>query len=408
MSRKKPTRSKAAHSGISFGQPIQHDWTTGDQIGHELRSLPITPEHLVRITDQQRVEIEDFPAAITQRISGIYTSLENDACKLILTAAVNDVMHLVERAYRLDGRSAAYSARSLFEHLVNFCDVSRSVVNTSERYKDHRYITQQHVANHRQALILLSSKERREEEKQLDRLATQVALRADEAVGNYGKAFKRQWADGSLYDRAKTHDLEEGYAGYRILSAVIHGSSGSLAGITKIIADTDVHRTGPDLELASLSWVEGLVSFLGLADELVAMTDSWEAREIQGRTANLIRFWPDVRRELRRIDKQLWPKSPPTGFMALVAFYPGGRKWYQYDTRTETLILAEPPEEEPDLSKLQEQYRRYQPEDFGGRPMTAICDGLSVQPMPNHQPVPASSIMAPAGHPAASTKPHIL
>lgn len=405
MSRKKPKRPKTPHSGTSFGRPIQHDWTTGDKFGHELSPLPSPPAHLTKLAEEQRVEIEHFPAAISQLVSGIYASLENDACKLILTAAVNDVMHLVERAYRLDGRSAAYSARSLFEHLINFCDVSRSTVNTSERYTDHRHITQHHLANHRQALFLLSSKERKDEEKQLDRLATQVTPRADEAIRKYGKAFKRQWADGSLYDRAKTHNLEEGYAGYRILSAVIHGSSGSLSGITKVIAETDVHRTGPDLELASLAWIEGLASFLGLADELVGMTESWEAREIQNRASNLIRFWPDVRRELRRIDKQLWPKEPPIGFMALVAFYPNGRRWYQYDTRTETLIRAEAPEEEPDLSKLEDQYLRYNSDEFGGRPMTAICEGISVQPMAQHQPFPASAIMAPGGHPAMLTKP---
>lgn len=405
---KKPKRLKSSPSGTSFGQPIQHDWTTGDQIGHELRSLPTPPEHLVRITEQQRIEIEDYPATITQLISGIYPSLRNDACKLILTAAVNDVMHLVERAYRLDGRSAAYSARSLFEHLINFCDVANSPVNTSERYTDHRYITQQYLAHHREALVLLSSAERKEEEKQLDRLANRVAPRVEEAIGQYGSSFKRQWAEGSLLARTKAHELEEGYAGYRILSAVIHGSSGSLAGITKVIAKIDVHRTGPDLELASLAWIEGLTSFLGLADELVTMTESWEAREIQGRTKNLVRFWPDVRRELRRIDKQLWPKEPPIGFQALLAFFPGGRRWYQYDPHTETLILAEPPEEEPDLSQLQEHYLSYRPEDFRGRPMTAIYSDINVQPMANHQPFPASSIMAPANHPAVFAKPRIL
>lgn len=408
MSREKTKRLKLSASGTSFGRSIQQDWTTGDQIGHEGPSLLAPPEHLVRLTEQQRIEIENFSAAISQLISGIYALLENEASRFILTAAVNDVMHLVERAYRLDGRSAAYSARSLFEHLINFLDVSNSPENTSERYTDHRHITQKHIANHRESLVLLSSQERKEVEKQLDRLASRVAPRVEEAISRYGSSFNRQWAEGTLYVRAKEHDMEDGYAGYRILSSVIHGSSGSLAGITKVIDEKDVHRTGPDLELASLAWFEGLVAFLALADQLVTMTDSWEAKEIQGRTENLIQFWPDVRKELHRIDKQLWPKQAPRGFLAVVAFYPGRHRWYQYDTRSETMILAEPPELEPDLSQLQEQFLSHDSEGFEGRPMTAICADISVQPMANQLSFPASAIMVPPGHPSTFTKPRIL
>ena len=408
MSRKKSQRRKIPTPGTSFGQSIQGDWSTGDQIGHEVPSRPSPPEHLLKLTEQQQIEIENFPAALTHLVGGISTLLENEACRLIFTAAINDVMHLVERGYRLDGRSAAYSARSLFEHVINFLDVTKSPVNNSERYTDHRYITQQQIANHREALALLSSKERKEEAKQLNRLASRVAPQVKKAIEDYGTSFKRQWAEGSLYDRAKAHDMEDGYAGYRILSSVIHGSSGSLAGITRVIDDVEVHRTGPDLELASLAWIEGLSAFLNLADQLVSITGTWEAKQLQGRTENLIFFWPKVREELRRIDKQFWPKEPPIGFLAVVAFYPGGRRWYQYDTLAGTAIRAEPPAQEPDLSQLQERYKSYHSEDFGGRPMTAIVEGISVQPVANQESFPASSIMPPSGYPAKSMEPRTL
>lgn len=115
---------------------------------------------------------------------------------------------------------------------------------------------------------------------------------------------------------------------------------------------------------------------------------------------DLLLFWPEVRAELRRIDERLWPKSAPLGSVAVVAFYPAGRKWYLYRPGDETLILADPPDEEPDLSGMDEAVSMYSPEEFNGRPLTAVHIGVKVKPRRGQQPFPASAIMVPEGHPS--------
>lgn len=393
-------QKQANASGKSFGIPKQ-DWTTADRTGRELPDLFTAVGKLDGLPEAILNEVLDFPPAVTHLVASIYSELENHAQKLILTAAVNDVVSLVTRAYALDGRSAAYSARALFEHLINFRDVCASTVNTPDRYTDHKYITQKRVAEHRGALELLPASEQKRERKRLDKLAEATRYRAGVALGKYGTTFSRQWAQGSLFDRAKQYDVEDGYEGYRILSSVIHGSSGAMSGVTRIIDGRHVHRTGPDLELASMAWLEGLSAFYRITEMLADRTGAWEAEELRDRTENLVFFWPEVRAELRRVDERLWPKSAPLGSVAVVAFYPGGRrKWYLYSPAEETLTLADPPDVEPDLTGLDEAVSTYSPEEFNGRPLTAVHVGVKVRPRRGQHPFPASSIMVPEGHPS--------
>jgi hypothetical protein len=203
--------------------------------------------------------------------------------------------------------------------------------------------------------------------------------------------------------------LEDGYEGYRILSAVIHGSSGAMAGITRTIDGQVVHRTGPDLDLAATAWFEGLVSFYNVAAKVTDVTDAWEAEEMHGRTGNLILLWPQVRAALQRIDRRLWPELPPPGPQAVVAFYPNGvRKWYYYSPSEETLVLADPPGVEPDLSTMAEKVATYPFDAFNGRPLTAVCVGVRVRPQPGHQPFPSAAIMVPGDHPGRLSAPRLL
>lgn len=396
-----PEHQKQANaSGKSFGIPKQ-DWTTADRTGRELPDLFTAAGKLDGLPKGILDEVLDFPPAVTHLVSSLYSELKNEAQKLILTAAINDVVTLVTRAYDLDGRSAAYSARALFEHLINFHDVCTSAVNTPDRYTDHKYITQKRVAEHRDALELLSASEQKRERKRLDKLAEATRYRAGVALSTYGTTFSRQWAQGSLFDRARQHDLEDGYEGYRILSSVIHGSSGAMSGVTRLIDGRQVHRTGPDLELASLAWIEGLTAFYRIAEVLADHTGAWEAEEIHERSGRLVLFWPEVRAELRLIDERLWPKKAPLEPVAVVAFYPRDRrKWYLYNPGDETLTLADTPDIEPDLTGLAQAASTYSPEEFNGRPLTAVYAGVKVKPRRGHSPFSASSIMVPEGHPS--------
>lgn len=384
----------------SFGNS-RRDWKATDHTGHELPELFTAPGSLDGLPEDQLDEILEFPSAISLRAGALYDVLDNDAQKLIVTAATNDAVALVTRTYALDGRSAAYAARALFEHLVNFHDVYASSTNTSERYTQHKYVTQKRIAEHRAYLELLSGPERQRAQKSLDQLAKTTEAPYEEAIRSYGNSFARQWAQGNLFERAKIYELEDGYEGYRILSSVIHGSSGALSGVTRTINGQSVHRAGPDLDLASLAWFEGLSAFYCLAKKIVDITGAWEAEEISDRTGNLLTFWPTVRAELKRLDNRMWPADAPHGPVAVAAFHPRGvRKWYYYSPSEETLILAGPPELEPDFSTMAELIAQYSPEEFNGRPLTVICEGVRVMPLRGQKPFPAAAMMVPKGHPA--------
>ncbi|WP_426735379.1 DUF5677 domain-containing protein [Glutamicibacter sp. 2E12] len=404
MSQNSKQRQKRKNaSGESFGIPKQ-DWTTADKTGREMPDMFTAAGKLDGLPEAMLNEVLDFPSAVSHLVVSIYSELENHAQKLILTAAVNDIVSLVTRAYALDGRSAAYSARALFEHLINFHDVCDSTVNTPDRYTYHKYITQKRVAEHRGALELLSDREQKRERKRLDKLAESTRNKAAVALDKYGNEFSRQWAQGSLFNRAKLYDAEDGYDGYRILSSVIHGSSGAMSGVTRIIDGRQIHRTGPDLELASLAWIEGLTAFYRITEVLAERTGLWEAEDLRERTGHLVLFWSEIRAELRRLDERLWPKRAPREAVAVVAFHPGGRhRWYLYNPDEESLTLAEPPAVEPDLSGLDEAISTYSPEEFNGRPLTAIHAGVKVRPLRGQLPFPASSIMVPEGHPSRNT-----
>lgn len=395
-----------AGTGASFGD-AKISWRDYDRVGWPGHEPFSTNYDLEKLPLELREDIEDYVVLVGIRAGGLYSKLDNHAQKLILTAAVNDVLAVVNRVRDLDGRSAAHAARALFEHLINLHDVCDSPDNTAERYESHAYVVQDRVANHRVALELLSARARSLETRRLDKLARKARRPLAEALAKYGSGFKRQWAEGTLLDRATRYDLQDGYDGYRILSAVIHGSSGAMAGVTREIDDQVVHRTGPDLDLAATAWVEGLTAFYQIAQKLFDLTDAWEAEEIRDRTGNLLLGWEALRRELARVDRRMWPNHAPMGPVAVVAFYPGGkRRWYYYSPVEQVVVLAEDPHEEPDLSEIETTLADYRPELFNGRPLTAICPEVEVVPRKGQQPVPAESILVPGGHPARqNTKP---
>jgi hypothetical protein len=390
----------------AFGLVEPKTWQSADRVGHELRDpFDADPGRLWDSLDlKTRQEIFDWREAVALHSGRLLDHLPNEASKLILTAATNDVLTLVTHVNQLDGRSAAHSARALFEHLVNFLDV-QSTVDAAERYEAHRHVTEEQISRRRWYLQYLDKKARKRESGRLKGLANRSKQPLAQAIAQYGPRFRLGWAAGTLRDRADAHDLAEDYDGYRILSGVIHGSSGAMAGIVKTIRGRVVHRIGPDLDLAASAYAEGLMNYYQLAKALVAATNLPEADELYGRTGNLILALPTVRETLRRIDAKMWPAAPAPATFAVVALYKSGRqRWFIHDLREETLTLAEPPDDPPDLSIPLADLEYYDPEQFGGRPMSTVFPHISLVPHPNTTRVPAASILVPYGHPARLPK----
>lgn len=393
----------------AFGQLPERRWDSGDREGWEFRQPgPRIPDSLWAVVGGgMEDEVAGWADATRRGAGALYSAVPGEAAPRILTAAVNDAIALLDHVDRFDGRSAAHAARALFEHLVNALDVDSSEVNTAERYFRHRFVTESQVSRRRLHLPLLDRKARRRESERLDRLGKRSAAPLAAALAEYGPSFARGWARGSLKDRADAHDLADGYEGYRILSGVIHGSSGALTGIVKQVRGHDVHRIGLDLDLAATAYTEGLASFYGFADHLVRVTAQTEAEEIWGRTGNLLLRLQDVRETLRRVDLAMWPKDPPPPPMAVLAIYPSGaQRWYLYNAQDESIVVADPPREPLDaaqaraVEQLTEQVKGYDPADWGGRPMTVMMEGVRVSPRPGAQAVPSASVLIPREHPA--------
>ncbi|MFJ4044146.1 DUF5677 domain-containing protein [Microbacterium sp. NPDC089987] len=387
-----------ANDASSVGTAFGHGRADVGNFGHEIRGEAVEwPSSLFALLPEA---VSEDAAAWTETLlggpAGLYPSLSSDASRLILTATVNDAVSLISHVDHLDGRSAAHCARALFEHLINAQDVEATPAN-EQRYMDHRAVTQERVSQRRWYLPLLDPVARRKETARLDKLGRGMERTVRRLVASYGSGFRRSWAEQNLKDRADKHGFGADYDGYRILSSVIHGSSGSMAGVVREINGARVHRTGPDLDLAATAYVEGMRSAYQYFDRMFIATARPEAAALRDGAERLLAHTGHVRDGLARIDRMLWPAYPSPPPAALLAFYRGGReRWFVYYPQTQTVMRADKPN--TDASLLDEVRRRAREAGWvnpDGRPITVIVPGVAVTPRIGAQAVPAGSIMVP-------------
>jgi hypothetical protein len=255
--------------------------------------LPTLDVHLVDLVASDiGAEVENYLLQIPLFASGIHSHLPSGAVPLIFSAATTDALAVVRHSNELDGRSAALRARTLFEHLINLYDVCDSATNTGRRYMDHKWAVQHLASTRRDHLQVLRPADKRREGKRLDALAKSSHRPLQRALAKYGPRFRAGWAEGSVKDRAKAHGFFTEYDGYALLSAAIHGSSGSLTGVVRRIDNQVVHRTGHDLELAGLAWWEGISFYYMLMRRINQDFSCWESQQVLQATANLLWAWP--------------------------------------------------------------------------------------------------------------------
>lgn len=410
-----PRRNCRSHSTLkgtegagSFGRAIAPTWQELDKIGYEsfgilpdLGGAPPRSAFALLTTEAQR-EIQNWRVSVHLDTGALYEHLPYDAQRLILTAATNDVVALLEHVDQLDGRSAAASARILFEHLINLRDVTSSNDNTSERFMDHRHVTVEQLSRRRWHIEALDKAAAKKESNYLDGLGAQARKMLAEAVAKYSSKFKSGWAKGSLHDRAKGYGLSDEYEGYRILSGVIHGSSGGVRGLVKKRGEENIHRLGHDMQLVPIAFEEGLRSYSQLCETLLEVTERHEASEMMG-----LSFWllkgrlQEIREVSAKEDRKMWPKKlPPSPYLPSLAIWPSGKHtWYIRDFRTELMARADPVGEEPDISLELARAVRHDLDEFGGRPVMRPRPDVQLQPRRTAPWFPTRALLVPSDHP---------
>lgn len=349
------------------------------------------------LPDEDRGGLEWFLGEVPHLVSGVFPTLPDHAASLVFSAATNDVLAVVRHSNELDGRSAALRARILFEHLINMCDLLETGDNDSARYLAHKWVVLSDIAGRRAHLQVLEGKEHSKEVTRLDRLKRRSAPRVTAAIDKYGNGFKRGWARGTLRDRATRYALEDEYVGYKILSSVVHGSSGSLFGINRELSGRAVHRTGFDLELVAPAWWEGITAYHELSARLNSKVPAWELEQLMQACESLLRSWPNVKSALQKIDATIWPSlegAGPAGVaespIAAVRLFPTKVRWYYYRPSDDTVIAAHDPDPSEAISRITVGLRAVFETFAGGK----YAEGSPLIPLPAVKVIPKNGAQA--------------
>jgi hypothetical protein len=153
----------------------------------------------------------------------------NHAAATVANQAFNDFADLCYDLITCRGRPALRTARALFEHMVNYLDVSTDP-EAQQRYEAHHAVAAQAEVDAEIGLNRLIGDEAKATRHALRKLGRESKQQYEEAIANYGNAFRARWAKTNLRDRANRHGLGNEYDFYRLASMVLHGSAGGVRG----------------------------------------------------------------------------------------------------------------------------------------------------------------------------------
>ena len=343
-------------------------------------SLPV-PLHK-RLPEAVREYISQWQHILHHDTGVIIQTLPSGAARSILTVAVNDALSLVDHVDCFDGRTAALLARALFEHWMNICDVLDEPEH-SDRFERHRFVTAQQISSNIDWVSLLTPAQRQREERRLKKLGRVTKAPFEESMSDYGKQFKNGWAVGSLKDRADKQGAGDQYETYRILSSVVHGTSGGLNGLVHEFGEHRSHVVGADLGLLSQSYAEGLYSFRKLAERIFQSVASTEAHDFVAQTALLMDHLSEIYREIEKERARIWPSAPSVSVLAIAAVYASGKvNWYLHNATEGAVVRADPLGETPDLSAIVDAAYQASLIRPSGDPVLATVEGATLTAKP--------------------------
>lgn len=268
--------------------------------------------------------------------------------RTILTHFFNDAQILVNQVNQGDGRSAARTARSLFEHLANYVTVTDNP-GEAERYVSSQYVTADRLGRLTEWWVgMLDGEQRESEVSRLEQMVTQAAAPLAEASERFDTP-RRKYVNNvftdNLYRRCEKYGMAADYEAYRVLSAVVHGDAGGLLGLTKHSDDgPSIHRVGPDLQLVVLAWLYG---FRWVADLLLTASHRHpypSVREAADHAGYLVARFGSVLDAAQELDQRIWPTQPPPQPVSVAAFFHpkvDSIRWYLYDEQTRTVQVAD-------------------------------------------------------------------
>ncbi len=342
------------------------------------------------LSANMKARLPEFPQLLSTTVEELqivsrrfFTETTNQSAAIVGNHAFNDLDSFIDSLLSGDGRAAARASRSLFEHLVNYCEVMSSQ-DAARRYIEHAAVTADLLGNLTHGLHYLRGTQHKQERTRLAKLKRDSLHHLRDAISRFGPKFRRDWSSRNLHDRAADHGYGNHYDTYRLLSQVTHGSCGGVLGSHATITGKTVHRTGYSLELATLSYLEGFTFFQEFTEQIEAR-QTIDTRQLADSIDVLLGYWPKYRNALMEIDKLLWPASPPPGPVAIMALYPNGRvRWFFWEPTLNRMKNAYPP---ADCKFVEERLRDYVrdgnvniPPNMEGRPITTAVAGVQVTP----------------------------
>ncbi|PWV82666.1 hypothetical protein SAMN05421630_103446 [Prauserella marina] len=328
-------------------------------------------------------EAENYPAVAT-----------------IFNQGLSDLIGLLIELSHGNGRSAVRSARSLIEHAVNIRDVE-STPGRAQRYLDHLGFGAKFANDFSLGLDLLTRSQKRKVTRQRAHTLKKASRELDKATEKYGKGFRRGWSEENLKDRCEKFNLLHLYPAYQLASLIIHGAPGGILGLVREIEGHRVHRTGIAIHLCPFAYIAGIEAAKEIASTVGRQRPDLDIQPQISALDTLRKRWPQYVEAANKVDKKIWPKSPPRHATAILAVTrSGGRRWYWFDPQTEIVIESNAPnltdEQEGRVSERVSSIVD-SPENFfvNGRNFATVCleETLIVTPNPDAPALPATAIM---------------
>lgn len=265
------------------------------------------------------------------------------ALATIFNQGFSDLQGLLIELSHGNGRSAVRSARSLIEHAVNIRDIESSP-SSAARYLDHLSFGLEFANDFELGLNLLKRGQREKISKQRAHALRKAQPELEATLKKYGSKFRSGWSDQNLRDRSSSFGLSHLYPAYRLTSLIIHGASGGILGLVRDIHGHRVHRTGVAVHLCPFAYIAGMEAAQEIAATAGRQRPDIDVGQFLDALAHLKALWPQYLEAANKVDKRIWPRTPPRHATAIVAVSRDGRRrWYWYDPETEVVIEANAP-----------------------------------------------------------------
>ena len=270
------------------------------------------------------------------------------ACALIRNQSTNDLLSLLNQCLSGDGRAAIRSARSLFEHEVNYRTVHHDADEALRYCEQMDAMAPLYLKMARgHAEKILQGRELVQARHQFNKLEREAASKRKAISTQRTNALDRQWSNRSLRERADSFRRTREYDYYRVFSAILHGSAIGIVGSHRVYpSDNVVFRTGIAPQLAPLAWEFGLACYLRHLKVAKGDVGEQATRHFLRAVELLHRQTTEFSRVVDSIDDSLWPDRPYDMLTLLHIKQSGTTDWYLY-SGSEMMIapsLPPPPE----------------------------------------------------------------